>query len=211
MITSLTRKMLIAVFLVFLAGTGMAQRFHGGVMLGGDVSQVAGDNWQGYHKLGVLGGLYSALDLSDHFALQLEFDYIQKGSRKNADVAAQDYQSYLLRMSYFEVPLVFQYTFLKKIQVEIGPAMDVLMGSYEESDGLEVQNTVALRPVTLCGILGASYFFWEKRMKVNFRWNTSILSIREPVENIPDDYRYRFGQWGQFNDVLSLAVYYQFK
>ncbi len=138
-------------------------------------------------------------------------DFIQKGSRKNADLEVQDYKSYLLRISYFEVPLMFQYTFLKIVQVEIGPAMDVLISSYEESDGLEVQNTVPLRSVTLCGILGASCYFWKNRMKVNFRWNTSILSIREPVSNIPESYRYRFGQWGQFNDVLALSLYYKFK
>jgi len=202
---------LLFILLLFTLQQGFAQRFHAGVLLGGDVSQVAGDTLTGYNKLGFLGGAYSALDISKLFSFQLEMDFIQKGSRRNADVANQNYTSYLLRLNYFEVPLLFQYTFLKIVQVEIGPAMDVLISSYEESDGLEVQNTVPLRSVTLCGIVGASCYFWKNRMKANFRWNTSILSIREPVSNTPSGYWYRFGQWGQFNDVLALSLYYRFK
>jgi hypothetical protein len=199
------------ILLLFTLEQGFAQKFHGGLLLGGDVSQVAGDTLTGYDKLGFLGGVYSSLDISKHFSFQLEMDYIQKGSRRNADIANENYNSYLLRLSYFEVPLVFQYRFLRIVQVEAGPAMDVLISSYEESEGLEVQNTVPLRPVTLSGILGASCYFWKDRMKVNFRWNTSILSIRQPVSNTPERFVFRFGQWGQFNDVLALSLYYKFK
>jgi hypothetical protein len=90
--------------------------------------------------------------------------------------------------------------------------MDVLLGSYEERDGIEVPGIYAepLRNVTLAGIFGVSGYI-TKHLKANFRFNYSLLSIRQPSETYPADYRYILWQKGQFNNVLSLSVFWYFK
>ena len=116
--------------LILLPFTGLTQRFNGGVLAGGLVSQIDGDTWVGYHKFGYLGGGFVSLRLSPRSSFQLEMEYIQKGARQNADTVTNTGTTYLTRLHYLEIPLLYQFTFAKRFQAEAGPAADVLLGSY---------------------------------------------------------------------------------
>jgi hypothetical protein len=189
-----------------------AQPFNGGIMAGGIISQIDGDTYSGYNKLGILGGAYVNYRFSDYFQMQLELAYIQKGSRKNADLENEDYKSYLLRLHYLEVPLLMQLYLHKRLLAEIGPAADVLLGSYEVSDGLEVPyNTVPLRNVTLSGIAGVSWLV-TNHLKINYRFSYSLLSIRQPQpDGYPEGYRKILFETGQYNNLMSFSVCWDFK
>jgi len=190
-----------------------AQRFDGGILAGGLISQVDGDNWVGYTKPGFLAGAFVQLDLSPHSSLQMEMEYIMKGSKKTEFYQDNDYRSYLLQLHYLEIPLLYQFTFLRRFSVEAGPAMDVLLAYSEQYDGLEVPNDYPLRRVTLSGIIGAAGFI-TSRLKATFRFNYSLLSIREPqpADKLPvPPWRKIFFEYGQYNNVLSLSLSYQFR
>ncbi|MCX6284619.1 MAG: porin family protein [Bacteroidetes bacterium] len=203
------RTLLLILFILPLIG--YSQKFNGGVLLGGNVSQVDGDTYEGYHKIGYQAGAYVYLRVSPHSSFQMEMEYFQKGSRRasNPDSGAGDH-SYLLRIHYLEIPVLYQYTFAKRFQVEAGPAFDVLLGSLEETDGLPTTNTVALRPVTLSGILGFSCYI-SHHLKAGFRFNYSLLSIRVPADPEPPGYRHILFETGQYNNVLSLTFSWDFK
>jgi len=205
-------KTLLLFFPLFLllSFAGVTQQFNAGILAGGLVSQVDGDNWNGYHKYGFLAGGYVNLKISPHSSFQMEMEYIQKGSRKNADSANLADQTYLLRLNYLEIPVLYQYTFARRFSAEIGPAADILLGSYEESDGLEVTNTVPLRGLTLSGIIGISGYI-TRHLKANFRFNYSLLSIRNATAPYPPGYRKILFEWGQFNNVMSLSLFWDFK
>ncbi len=203
------RKIAILI-LICIPFAGLAQKFNAGIVAGGLVSQVDGDNWNGYHKYGFLAGGYVNLKISPHSSFQMEMEYIQKGSRKNADSANPADQTYLLRLNYLEIPVLYQYTFARRFSAEIGPAADILLGSYEESDGLEVTNTVPLRGLTLSGIIGISGYI-TRHLKANFRFNYSLLSIRNATAPYPPGYRKILFEWGQFNNVMSLSLFWDFK
>ncbi|MEI7980700.1 MAG: porin family protein [Bacteroidota bacterium] len=203
------RKLLL-IMVLFLPFAGLTQKFNAGIMLGGVLSQVDGDTWDGFHKFGYLGGGYVSLRLSSHSSFQMEMQYIQKGSRKNADSADPSGQTYLLRIHYLEIPVLYQYTFARRFSAEIGPAADILLGLYEESNGLEVTNTVPLRPVTLSGIIGISGYITE-HFKASFRFNYSLLSIRNATAPYPPGYRKILFEWGQFNNVMSFSLCWDFK
>jgi hypothetical protein len=190
--------------------TAIGQGFHGGIMAGGVISQVQGDSYGGFNKFGVYAGGFVNLAFSDMISLQMEMNFIQKGSRDNADYEKEKYDSYLLRINYLEVPLIFRATFFDRVTGEIGPAMDVLVNSAEWKDDVEVDNVVPLRPVTLSGIIGASVFVIPK-LEIKFRFTMSLLSIREDVGDGYEGYYKRFGTWGQYNDLLSLTAAYRFK
>jgi len=198
------------ILFLILPLTGFSQKFNGGILLGGDISQVDGDNYGGYTKFGFLGGGLVSLRVSRHSSFQMEIEYIQKGSRINADTLTNLGTTYLMRFHYLEVPLLYQYTFAKRLSIEAGPAMDVLLGSLEESDGIESPGTIPLRPVTLAGIFGFSGFI-TKHLKANIRFNYSLLSIRKTAETYPSSYRYILFQKGQFNNVLSFSLFWYFK
>lgn len=202
-------KRLLFSLLIFLPVLVFAQRFNGGIIAGGNVSQLDGDTYQGYHKFGFLGGAYVNYRFSRHSQVQMELEYIQKGSRKNGD--SVDVSTYLLRLHYLEIPVLYQFFLNDKLSLEIGPAADVLLGSYEEKDGLEVPyNTMPLRNVTLAGIFGVSYFLTD-HLKADFRFNYSLLSIRQPSsDGYPEGYRKILFETGQYNNLMSLSLSWDF-
>ncbi len=198
-------------FMLFFWYELSAQKFDGGILAGGLISQVDGDNWSGFTKVGFLAGGFVHLELSPHSSLQLEMEYIQKGSRKPTYYQENDYHSYLLRLHYVEIPILYQFTFLKRFSVEAGPAADILLGYNEEVDESEVPNKYPLRRVTLSGIVGVSGYI-TKHLKATFRFNYSLLSLRQPQpDRRPDVWRKILFEWGQFNNVMSLSLSYQFK
>jgi hypothetical protein len=208
----LIKEGILIISMMFILITAVkAQRFHGGIMAGGVVSQVQGDSYGGFDKFGIYAGGFVNLAFSDMISLQTEINFIQKGSRDNADYDKEKYDSYLLRLNYIEVPLLFRLTFFDRLTAEIGPTMDVLVSSSERNELGPVENEVQLRPVTMSGIIGASVFVIPK-LEIKFRFSMSILSIRESVG---DDEYYgfykRFGQLGQYCDQLALTVAYRFK
>lgn len=196
--------------LLFIPLSAFTQKFNGGVMAGGVVSQVDGDTWVGYHKFGFLAGAYVALRISPHSSFQMEMEFIQKGSRKNADLETGDLNSYLLRLNYLEIPVLYQYTFARRFGVELGPAADVLLSSYEEVNGISDPPTEPLRQVTLAGIVGASAYITQ-HLKVVFRFNYSLISLRNTSAPYPASYRKILFEYGQYNNVLSLSLSWDFK
>ncbi len=203
-------KQLFVFLLLFLPFSHYAQKFNGGVIAGGLVSQVDGDTWVGYHKFGFLAGGYVTLRLSPHSAFQMEMEYIQKGSRKNANLETGDLNSYLLRLNYLEIPLLYQYTFARRFGIEFGPAADVLLGSYEEVNGIADPPTEPLRQITLAGIVGASAYI-TRNLKAVFRFNYSLMSLRNTSAPYPATYRKILFEYGQYNNVLSLSLSWDFK
>jgi hypothetical protein len=192
-------------FLMIFSSPLKAQRFNAGIMIGGDVSQVDGDTYSGYTKFGYLGGAYVGLQVSTHSSFQMELEYIQKGSRN--DTNATGITSYLLRIHYIEVPVLYQYTFKSRYYFEAGPAMDIYMGSLEMKDGLQV-NGVPFRSVCFSGIFGFGAYV-TNHLRLNLRTNYSLNSLRS--KNDIGYYRRMFLEKGQYNNVLSLSILWDFK
>jgi hypothetical protein len=203
-------KKILLLVLIFLPWAGITQSFNGGILAGGLVSQIDGDTWVGYHKVGFLAGGFVGLRLSPHSSFQLEMEYIQKGARHNPDPDNLSDQLYLFRLHYLEIPLLYQYSFNDRFSVETGPAMDVLLGYYEEQDGIADPPTEPVRTITLSGILGTSVFITD-HLKANFRFNYSLISLRNTSAPYPASYRKIFFEYGQYNNVLSLSLSWYFK
>jgi hypothetical protein len=197
---------MIVLFVSLLIHPVSAQKFEGGLIGGLCASQVAGDTYSGYNKAGIFAGGYSALHLSDRTTLRLELDYIQKGSRHNADSSRNNYDSYIIRLGYVEMPLLLQIRYGKKIIAEVGPAMSFLLTSYEALNKSEIYNGSAFKKQNLSIIAGISYMLNE-RISVGLRTNNSLFSIR--VDNNFSNYRLRLGRYGQFNDVLVFNLSYK--
>jgi hypothetical protein len=201
-------KKFVLLLWILMPAASFSQGFNGGILAGGLVSQVDGDTWQGYHKIGYLAGGFVSLKISPHSSFQFEMEYIQKGMRQGADSVTNTGTTYLTRLHYLELPLLYQYTFANRFQAEIGPAADVFLGSYDEVDGLEVPYlTVPYRSINLCGIIGVSGFITD-HLKAGFRFNYSLMSTRTDVT---EGSRKILFEVGQYNNVLSLSLSWYFK
>lgn len=181
-----------------------AQKFEGGLLAGLCASQVAGDTYSGYDKAGIFAGGYVSLPLSKRMDIRLELDYIQKGSRKNPVPEKDDYNSYLMRLGYIEMPLLVQYHIGSKLIAEAGPAMSFLLHSSEKFNQEPISyNQFRKQNVSL--IAGISYRVTE-RISAGLRTNNSLISIRK--DRVTGDV-WRFFDYGQFNDVLIFTFGYK--
>jgi len=185
-----------------------SQDFNGGLMAGVAGTQVAGDTYSGFHKAGIFAGGFVNYQVSEHSAFQMELEFFQKGSRENPD-STNNYNQYLFRVNYVELPVLYQYIVNKRLKIEAGPSLGILVSFYEERDYYEIKD--GNKPASLTfQITAGMYFFLSEKWSVNFRTNNSLVNIRS--DNATGDVMRLFpGNYGQFNDCLVLSLCYQFK
>lgn len=191
-----------------------SQNFFGGLIAGGITSQVEGDQRGGFNKLGFTAGAFAGLPINKNFSVHLELKYIQKGSRSNNVEAFPDGDPYLLRLDYIDMPIVFTTNFnmiringrgLHWLNVELGLSVDVLAKYKEEIMGIENIDYNPWRRVAL-NVLAGIRINITKDCQIGLRTINSITSIRK---NVVTGNVIRFNQWGEFNDVLQLAIFYR--
>jgi hypothetical protein len=125
------RYSLIIIVLLLSGFMAPAQEFNAGVLGGMSTSEISGDFITGPSKVGLYAGIFTNRYISKKSSLELELNYVQKGSRKNPD--STDVTKYILRLQYVELHLLYKYD-LKKFTFEAGPSLGYLLHSYEEAD-----------------------------------------------------------------------------
>lgn len=196
-------KILILNVLIILCFAAKAQYFNAGAKLGIVASQVDGDTYSGFDKLGFNIGAFVNYKLSFRTSLQLELEYIQKGSKHNPNYDKNDFEQYKMSLSYIQVPVILQYKLSQNMAVEAGPSFGVLISNYEERDNFEISSN-PFRNFALNISAGLVYTLNEN-WRVNFRNDYSLLGIRQKAA--PGD-RYIWFQYGQFNNSLILSLQY---
>jgi hypothetical protein len=192
---------------IILASTAVGQDFNGGILAGVAGTQVAGDNYYGFHKAGIFAGAFVNLQVSEHSAFQMELEFFQKGSRENPD-SSNNYNEYLFRVNYIELPVFYQYIISKRFRLEAGPSLGFLVGWYEARYGEEIKG--GNKPATVTFQINAGlYINITEHLAGNIRTNNSLLNIRS--DNATGDILRIFpGNYGQFNDCLVFSLFYQF-
>jgi hypothetical protein len=201
------KRIIQLLLLSVLPSLAFSQQFQGG-LLGGIVgSQVAGDLYSGYNKVGVIGGGYIALLLDTKFSLQLEMEYIQKGSRHNADTDIPTDITYKLNISYIEMPLLLRYQVTDKLGLEAGLGFAALVSHKETQDGVSMTDyRPGFHPSNISAVGGISYNF-NSRYRVILRTDNSLSSIRKDV--FPGMVKRIGSEYGQFNDILVISLFYK--
>ncbi len=200
------KQIFIIILLSLITMVCKAQNFDAGVKLGLVGSQVDGDTYAGYNKFGIDIGAYVNYHLSQKHSLQLELEFIQKGSSHSPNYDIGDFNQYLMRVNYVQVPVLWHYQANQSISFETGPAFGVLMSNYEEY----IQGPVVdhpFRKFALSYLTGLGYNI-SPNLKANFRIDYSLIGLRQ--KSYPDD-RYIFFQWGQFSNALVISVQYIIK
>lgn len=189
--------------LISLSISLSAQRFEGGFLAGMVASQVDGDTYSGYNKLGFSGGAYVFTPLSSKTSIQLEIKYISKGANKK--VTDQDLQQYTSYLNYIELPILFKLSTSNKIALEAGIGFGYLF-SFSEKDEygvLSSENAAYFKPFELSGLLGMNYAFTDY-FSANIRFSYSILPIIDYGQTTAS-----YFPSGAFNNLFTIGVYYR--
>jgi hypothetical protein len=195
------KKYLFIFYILLISQIGVAQTFGGGLFAGLSASQLDGDNWGGYHKAGLSFGIYTNVMLTKYVDAQLELKYIQKGSKSNSEDQAVFYVS---KLNYIELPVFLKYRFLNNLSANIGLTAGYLQKATEDKGGYgDEPADPAFNQFEFSGLAGIEYYILENLI-FNIRFNYSIL----PVRAHPGEQTYFLNQ-GQYNNVLTFAVYYQ--
>ena len=182
-----------------------AQRFKAGIRAGITGTQISGDQLGGFDKAGVVAGGMVSTSLSQKFDLGFEILYVQKGSRKNADPDKGDLVSYLLRLNYFEVPVLLQWKYSKRFTFEAGPTFGALVGSLEEDEFGKLDQPREFSNFEL-GVAGGISVHLVDGLYFNLRGTNSVLPVRKHVSG----QSYRLNR-GQYNSGLLFTFHYIFK
>lgn len=179
------------------------QRFNGGAMLGLTATQIDGDNLGGYNKPGIRGGGWVNTPVSESLILQLELEFIQKGSKISQNELKNKQKYYHARMDYLQAPVLVQTLVMPRLTGEAGMAGSYLFASLEDRDG---DGFVIADPsfdqFELSGLLGLNYNLSEHFI-VNVRFNYSLLPVRpHPGGQV------RWPDRGQYNNAMLFSLYY---
>ncbi len=196
---------IISLIIIFFPGQLLSQNergFKAGVLAGIVPSQVDGDSYGGYGKIGLQAGFFSVLQTNEQMYWQAEIKWMQKGSKYKS---AKQGLYYELDLNYVEVPVSFTYVYRKKILGEIGLSYGYLFKAMEDNDGYGGMEPVPpMNNSDLETLIGIGYRFSDKFWIMN-RLGYSII----PIRDYPGGQKYWFNR-GWANNLISLALYYKF-
>ena len=152
-----------------------------GLKLGVGMHTVSGYPIKTHPKPALMGGMWVQLKISKSWTMQAELYEIGKGAA-GENHSKSNYGDYFLRLSYFEVPILFQYN-KKKAYFEFGPSLAALVNTGEYTDREAFPFQTDLYPFSnkdLCFNLGTGFVFKEKWF-VGLRMSHSLLPVRKQL------------------------------
>jgi hypothetical protein len=187
--------------------------FYGGLLAGVNFSQVDGDAYAGYHKVGFNVGGIVYTRFSEHLAGSLEILFSQKGARGHQvqAIGASDsfLTSYRINLNYAEIPVMLNYFDRRKSHFGAGFSYSQLINGEEliqVTRGNQVSEVDAsaypFRKGDLNFIAGGNLHL-VKGLFLNARFQYSLLSIRK--EHYPG-----IGRSDQYNNMWAVRLMYLF-
>jgi hypothetical protein len=183
--------------------------FFGGLVAGANFTQVDGDSYAGYHKVGMnVGGIVYA-NLADHLAASLEILFSQKGSRghkmQESGNAGEVISKYRIDLNYAEVPIQINYFDRRRSHFGGGFSYSQLISAKENiQTNLRTVDTDTLKfkKMDINFVLGGSLHL-VKGLFLNVRFQYSLIPIRKETPA-------GFGRSEQFNNLWTVRLMYLF-
>ncbi|MBS1774275.1 MAG: PorT family protein [Bacteroidetes bacterium] len=167
--------------------------FFGGPVLGANFTQVDGDSYAGYHKVGLnVGGIvYSKF--SDFMAGSVEILYTQRGSKSNGPqkigvaIGANEIRNYSIKLNYAEIPVMLNFFDKRRSHISAGFSYAQLVSSKESitTDNPKFDDTVkldryAFKKSDISVVLGLNLRVY-KGFYFNVRFQYSLVPVRKGV------------------------------
>lgn len=195
---------LLVMALLVMTASAEGQKINAGIFGGLNISQVSGDSYQGFNKLGFNTGFFVNGLIEQQFYWQAELKYGTRGVYKGP--SDSDQTLYKSAYHIVELPLSVNYLFDDKVLLELGTSPEVLITTrfWDENGLLDPSSYPENRRFGLSVFAGIGYWFSEKMM-AGLRYTNSAIPFRDPEEWNNPQYR------GYFHNVISLSIAYRFK
>jgi hypothetical protein len=184
-----------------------------GALLGSNFCQVDGDNYSGYHKMGLNVGGIGYVRINKNVAFSFELLYSQRGAKDNgvrysALDSATLITKYRINTPYAEIPLMINYFDKHKSHFGTGISYSRLLNVKEEMEsnsGYMVDFTkYPFRNSTLDYVISAQMHVW-KGLFFNVRFQYGITPMRsESPEGMARAQK-------QYNNLWSVRLLYMVK
>lgn len=182
-----------------------AQRFDAGFLCGIAATQVDGDSYSGYNKMGPIAGIWVGHRLSSVLYTRMELRYLQKGSYAKKTEEGSGTSFYRMRLNYFEIPLLLGYRLRNGFNPLIGLSGGYLIKAKEMNEYglLPAEDIQKFRKVEFAGLLGMEYNKSE-------HWAFTLVFTYSifPIRPHNSDVVYRWNR-GQYNNVFELIARYK--
>jgi len=175
-------------------------------------SQVHGDSYSGFHKLGFTGGVGVESVFSEKVSANLSFIFIQKGAQKNQNLEKNDLTAYFLNLNYIEVPILVTYT-QKKFLFDVGVSAAYLINYYEADQNMDYTGVFPFQKYDFSVKVGLGYNINQKWF-VNFRSSNSFITTRPNRTKQAIYYNNiiaRTFNKGYYNNILEFTLGYRIK
>jgi opacity protein-like surface antigen len=205
-------KKIIIIALFIIPAVASAQRFNGGALVGICASQVDGDTYAGFDKVGLQGGVFVNTKFTKAWGAQMEIKYNAKGARKKT--SKDDPEKYSLTLHYIDLPLMINFTVMDKFILDAGFVPGYLFAKNGEKGEFKIpdEDISSFKKVDFSWLLGLNYKITDNFI-ANIRYSYSLFSIRD-YENVNANYgiiAQIFGYTnGDYNNFLTMGIYYQF-
>jgi hypothetical protein len=183
--------------------------FYGGLVLGTNFVQVDGDNFAGYHKVGLNAGGLVYIKLDEHVAGSIEVLFSQKGSRAKQPqqlISGVYINKYGIDLNYAEVPVMINYFDKHMSHFGAGLSYSRLANANEYITTNPPANynleQYPFKKSDLNFLLSGSLHL-HKGFFLNLRFQYSVLSIRDKIST-------NYIRAAQFNNVWTVRVVYLF-
>jgi hypothetical protein len=163
-------------------------------------SQVSGDQLSGFNQIGLSLGIGTELQTNDTWKPRFEILFTQMGSRKNARPDENDFDSYLLRLNYVQLPISMSYV-SGSTGFELGLAPAYLLSFKEEDEnGTVIGLGREFKDYDLSGLIGIRYVFAE-----NWELSTRLVQSITPIRDHTGSSTFRLNQ-GQYNTAIQFIL-----
>jgi hypothetical protein len=187
---------------MWLCGMAVAwsQGVGGGPLVAGIASQIDGDDWGGYNKLGFTVGGYAWYDFDDRLSLSPEITVGIRGSRE----VELGYEQY--NLSVIDVPLLLRYRVLgemdgQNLLLEGGPSANILLSAKSGFGPQKLDLMPQFNRFNVSGSLGGTFFF-NANVGLFGRWTYALTNLNKQARLSREYWRCHF---------LSLGIKLAFK
>lgn len=188
-----------------------AQRFLGAVSLGMNLTQVDGDDFYGFHKVGLNVGPMVAVPFGKnrHWSVSMELLYSQKGSYHNG---SSDSTTYRLVQDYVEIPVLIHYTDKKIVSGGLGFAYGQRVNYTETENSFynsvyDYQTDLSINDISVVADVQVRLV---SKLWADLRYQYSMKSNRTVVITDPGSYPTTTHTEYQFNNVISIRLTWVF-
>lgn len=199
------RGIFLVMFLILISAAN-AQRIQGGLLFGGNASQVDGDRIYGFYKFGWNVGATAIIPVYKTFSVNTEILYSQKGSYQYALSADSINGAYKLVLNYAEAPIYLNYYDPRgKISIGTGLAYGRVVKFREWIYNVEKKYAASEMPYNKSNIdwFINAYYPIYRGLKLNLRYSYSIAKIRD--REFSDG-----GTRKQYHNFITLRIMYIF-